>query len=364
MYSRCIWCTADLGANETLEHFPVGRRIAFDAAKGRLWVVCRKCERWNLTPLEERWEAIEAAERRYRDTKKRVATDHIGLAKVDDGLELVRIGAPQRPEFVAWRYGDQFRRRHQRALVVTSAIGVIGVMSISQPLLGISGLASTAGMLNVGRMLIEWRYHRRIRVHVTDGVGQRVSMRRSQLARVRVAPSETETGWELRMHRAMPDLVRLPDGRLVDETTQPDIVMHGEVATQALTTIVPYINAGGGKDALVREAERTLTEAGDGQGMLALAKKLYRDDEEAKGTTRHVPLSVVSLPPAVRLALEMGLHEEEERAVIEGELTLLERRWREAEEIAGIADNMFLPTNTEDRLMALRAEGPGHRDAE
>ena len=34
---------------------PVGRRLAFDPAKGRLWVVCRSCERWNLTPLEERW---------------------------------------------------------------------------------------------------------------------------------------------------------------------------------------------------------------------------------------------------------------------------------------------------------------------
>jgi hypothetical protein len=24
-----------------------------------LWVVCRHCERWNLSPLEERWEAVE-----------------------------------------------------------------------------------------------------------------------------------------------------------------------------------------------------------------------------------------------------------------------------------------------------------------
>ena len=33
---------------------------------GRLSVVCRKCERWNLSPLDERWEAIEAAEGRFR----------------------------------------------------------------------------------------------------------------------------------------------------------------------------------------------------------------------------------------------------------------------------------------------------------
>jgi len=36
MYSTCLFCTHSLGANEVLEEFPVGRRIAFDAAKGRL----------------------------------------------------------------------------------------------------------------------------------------------------------------------------------------------------------------------------------------------------------------------------------------------------------------------------------------
>jgi len=59
MYSTCLFCNRPLGSNESIEHFPVGRRLAFDAAKGRLWVVCPSCERWNLTPLEERWEAIE-----------------------------------------------------------------------------------------------------------------------------------------------------------------------------------------------------------------------------------------------------------------------------------------------------------------
>ena len=56
MYSTCLFCHSDLGANEVIEHFPVGRRLAFDEDKGRLWVICRSCERWNLTPLDERWE--------------------------------------------------------------------------------------------------------------------------------------------------------------------------------------------------------------------------------------------------------------------------------------------------------------------
>ncbi len=53
-----------------IEHFPVGRRLAFDAAKGRLWVVCHHCGRWNLSPLEERWEAIEECERLFRGTTR------------------------------------------------------------------------------------------------------------------------------------------------------------------------------------------------------------------------------------------------------------------------------------------------------
>ena len=68
MYSTCLFCNKELGSNEVIENFPIGRRLAYDEAKGRLWVVCRRFEKWNLTPLEERWEAIEECERFFRDT--------------------------------------------------------------------------------------------------------------------------------------------------------------------------------------------------------------------------------------------------------------------------------------------------------
>ena len=115
MYSTCIFCHQPLGVNEVLEEFPVGRRLAFDPEKGRLWVVCRKCERWNLSPIEERWEAIEASECLFRDTRTRVSTENVGLARLREGLELVRIGKPLRPEFAAWRYGDQLQSRRGRS---------------------------------------------------------------------------------------------------------------------------------------------------------------------------------------------------------------------------------------------------------
>src|SRR3954469_25456127 len=121
MYSTCIFCHSDLGRNESIEPFPIGGRLAFDAARGRLWVVCEGCERWNLTPLEERWEAIEECERLFSATRLRVSTDQVGLARLRDGLELVRIEDPQRPEMAAWRYGDQFGRRRRKHMVYTAA---------------------------------------------------------------------------------------------------------------------------------------------------------------------------------------------------------------------------------------------------
>ncbi|MEJ2679549.1 MAG: hypothetical protein P8174_10805, partial [Gemmatimonadota bacterium] len=92
MYSTCIFCHGRLGLNEVVETFPVGRRVAFDPQRGRLWVVCPHCRQWNLAPLEERWETLEALERLFRDTPTRYSTEQIGLARVKEGLDVVRIG--------------------------------------------------------------------------------------------------------------------------------------------------------------------------------------------------------------------------------------------------------------------------------
>ena len=145
----CLFCNNDLGHNEAVEHFPVGRRLAFDAAKGRLWVVCRKCERWNLTPLEERWEAIEECERAFRGTKLRVSTDEIGLAKLREGLELVRIGDR------TTRDGGVALRRSVRAAPQTEVShrwwrrGRGGHVVVAGPVLGIVGAGALSPMTNL-----------------------------------------------------------------------------------------------------------------------------------------------------------------------------------------------------------------------
>jgi hypothetical protein len=59
------------------------------------------------------------------------------------------------------------------------------------------------------------------------------------------------------------------------------------------------------------------------------------------------------------LALEMALHEEAERRAIQGELADLERAWREAEEIAGIADSLLVPEGVDASMDKLRREVGG-----
>ena len=163
MYSACIHCHAALGSNESIEAFPTGRRLSFDPAKGRLWVICPGCRRWNLTPLEERWEAIEECERHFRDTRLRVSTDEVGLARVRSGVELVRIGRPLRGEMAAWRYGDQFGRRRRSALIkVGIGAGVVGAALIGGVAAGvITGVP--LGWLWLGRGTVA-RFHESRRV--------------------------------------------------------------------------------------------------------------------------------------------------------------------------------------------------------
>jgi hypothetical protein len=50
----------------------------------------------------------------------------------------------------------------------------------------------------------------------------------------------------------------------------------------------------------------------------------------------------------------MATHEESERRAMEGELARLEQEWRQAEELAGISDQLLQPSWLERKLEALR----------
>ena len=68
-------------------------------------------------------------------------------------------------------------------------------------------------------------------------------------------------------------------------------------------------------------------------------------------------LGALHLSSTECLALEMAVHEEAERRVLEGELEVLENAWREAENIATIADSL-LPSPRFDELRADQSREP------
>lgn len=322
MYTACMFCKRPLGANEMVEEFPVGRALAFDSGKGRLWVLCSRCQRWNLTPLEERWEAIETCERLFRGTKTRASTENIGLARLPEGLELVRIGRPLRPEFAAWRYGDRFgRRRRRRTLTAAGACAAAGGA------IAVGGVAAgTGGIVGVVTATAIWWENRPVvRFRPSDGRTRLLNRMCGFLTLVR--PADDDLGLRIQTPRGWtPWSVYLPEHFV------------GHDARRALESILPWVNSAGAARTTVLAA---LAEIGASGHPSRLLRELPRRHH---GGWMSIPngFSLRGISKPTRLALEMALHEENERRAMEGELWRLERAWREAEEIAAIADNLLV----------------------
>ena len=360
MYASCLFCSGSLGRNESLEHFPVGRRLAFDAAKGRLWVVCPSCARWNLTPLEVRWEAIEEAERAYRETKLRVATEHIGLARLKEGTELVRIGQPLLPEFAAWRYGEVFRKRWKRVAAYSAACVAVPLAVSAYRLFGLNG----AAMYGAGASLsysafqvlhsanLTWQ-SRRPRTSIMTDEGERLLISRQGAAGSRAFWPHGSTALELELEY----IKMLPTGLVLrtlglkrrQRFTGASTSMSGDVAHRVLTTLLPLVNHGG---ASAKQVSHAVNFALDKRELGEMLKGFRYPDGRGGDWTGISQIG--RMPGPMRLAMEMITQEANERRALEGEMHELEMRWREAEEIAGIADGMFVPELVHERLNRLR----------
>jgi hypothetical protein len=341
MYTACIFCHASLGENDQIEHFPIGRRLAFDSAKGRLWVVCQKCAQWNLTPIEERWEAVEDCERAYRSVRTRVSTSQIGLARMPDGLDLIRIGAPLRPEFAGWRFGDHLGLRRRDGLLKFfggSAIAAGAAASFASAA-GATALGLVGPGLIVGGAIIA-------------ATGVRPATRKPTIKGLRVHDESSEVidftsreivGVEMRSDVGPTPfklaLAYTDENAYFSDTRSPSLnyaTVTGQEAVRAARLLLPRINSFGASRRAVREAVQGIEDAGSVERFIPNAMARIRKSGLAYS-------SVWTYPQAVRLGLEMALHEEAERRAMEGELAELEAAWREAERIAGIADDLVLP---------------------
>lgn len=346
MYATCTFCHAPLGRNEALEHFPVGRRLAFDQARGRLWVVCPTCRQWNLSPLEARWEAIEAGERLYRDTKRRVTSEQIGLATLPDGTDLIRIGDPLREEFAAWRYGARFRSRRLAYGAAGAAMAVLGGVALLGPQVGLVAAGATFFPYQAVSFGVSVARARRVYARGEDEAGAFV-VTRAHLAAARIvaAPSDP-AGWGLRVQRHRGDYPLGTWGPMASRWDDASTVVGAQARALARAAL-PQVNRAGASDRVVREAAALLEQVSDPDALFrSLASRTHESDRRSR---------MFDAPAAVRLALEMGVHEDLERRALDGELAALEAQWREAEAVAAIADSLTMPERIVRQIERLRS---------
>ena len=239
-----------------------------------------------------------------------------------------------RPEFAAWRYGDQFGRRRKRAIMY----GVGGVAVFLG--LNIVGAAATGG----GGMGGYW-------------IWQIIDSWRNSVTQAKLRPAD---GRVIKRNKLeLPFTHRRPaeDGqglRLSIRKGKKEVWFEGAEAERFASQIAPRMNSKGGKKQTVQTAVSEIEHYGHPDDFLA--QVVTGDRFLGKG---RVPGYIDKMPAPTKLALEMALHEEEERRALEGELWRLERAWQEAEEIAAISDRLLLPTDADDFIEKHREDTGG-----
>jgi len=327
MFSSCAFCNAAFDGDGGPSGLGVGRRIAFDEWKGRLWVVCPRCSRWNLTPFDDRLERIEAVARAASQGRIAASTQQVALIRWER-YDLVRVGKPPRVELATWRYGERLRNRQRERMkvVVPLTVAAIG--------LGIAANVAAGGGFGV----VVWNVHRLadrfyvwlvgsrkvqlIEPPICAHCGTLMQLRARHVQYARIVPDR---------HAEMAVLLSCPKCR------QEGAQLTGTDAIQVLRQGLTYMNLDKGGRRRAEDAAREVDQVGG-------ADQLVRDIAR-----RELPLR--SLRAERGLALEMAV---DERAEVEE----LERQWKEAEEIADIADGTLgTSTEIENELRRLKNRG-------
>jgi hypothetical protein len=256
-----------------------------------------------------------------------MSTDEIGLARLREGLELVRIGEPLRPEFAAWRYGDQFGRRRKRAMMWTGA-GIVAVGAV------VAGSAALGGGVMGGvHMIPQAMANIPVRARIKTKDGRVLKVRKQNLEKARFLVDPEQRGWAVYVKHS-----------------KGEDTFEGEEAVHVTGFLLPGLNEMIGTKPVIQEAVDRIEESGDPEVYLrSVSDEVRRQVErDSDALFKKKPGLINRLPKPTKLAIEMAVHEEHERRALAGELLELEAAWRQAEEIAKIADNMFVPQETEE----------------
>jgi hypothetical protein len=335
--NRCIFCHGALPANEAVERFRLGRRIAFDPARGRLWAVCPTCSRWNLAPFEDRWEALEELEKTGRDAGRVLAsTPNIALIRVP-GVELVRVGAAPLGEEAWWRYGSQLIQRRRRARV----------LRWSEQALAVGATMATGGFfyLFMGgdglNNLLRWRQF--------GSTAWRGEVRCVQCGAALTGLS-FKAARRLHLSRGSADdlALHLQCTRCRLRRRGGEFQIEGAAARHVLRRVVTYNHYRGASAKRVQSAADYIERRGTPEAVT----------RELMSTGLRIDALLDRHRRTEAVALEISLNEENERRLLQMEVRELEARWREEEEIAAIVDGEL----TDVTGVAALRRGVGRQD--
>jgi hypothetical protein len=145
---------------------------------------------------------------------------------------------------------------------------------------------------------------------------------------------------------------------------RPIAVLEGDSAVHLAAVTLASLNQTAGSKAEIRDAVDWIDVYGSPfvldprfAGRDAAERAAYRQGGAIRRGSIHDDLApflngmpLVSLLPYQRLAFEIAAHEEQERLFLSAHLSVLEHAWKEAEEIAAIADDLLLPEWIRSRI--------------
>ncbi|HEX9108416.1 MAG TPA: hypothetical protein VF832_14330 [Longimicrobiales bacterium] len=326
MLRQCAFCHRAFSGNDTLESFPVSRRIAYDPARGRLWAVCPACRRWSLAPIEERWEALEALERLRRERGQvQASTANVSLLRAG-GLELVRVGEKVGVrEESHWRYARGYAARLRRAELLENVGEALD--TTARLLVAVTGFLLVGAGLDLKPDPDKWLRWARLR-----RFGRRAWTGDAScgLCGQPLAPVEFEQRGALvlepapgrvhRLRRLCPGCGRQPGSGMLLDTPAAEHVVRRSLA---------YENYAGARPDTIGDAVALLEHVGSTERFL---------EKLALG-----PLVLGRIPLRRSIALEIALAERAERELAALEAAALEARWREEEALAAIVDGELTP---------------------
>ena len=194
--------------------------------------------------------------------------------------------------------------------------------------------------------------------------GERLGIRQQMSYHARLAPSDDAAGIAVELPSVLP-LERVESGGVVRWVSPPPVRLEGELASRFLERTLISANVWSSGRGRLEGAMRRLEESGGPEPLMrSLAERgggFYpgwlmanaNQQPSVRGGFSRLAGSFRGeriagyrfkpprpLPREEVVALEIALHEEAERRALAGELAGLEAAWREAEEIADIADRL------------------------